>query len=97
MRRILLRGDGDPTSTTPHQPNPRPHPSPLTARVPHVALVRGQLPPQPLLDVREGVELGGEQFPKEGDVGDGQTEGVDLAEALLVGEGRHTCPQLLER
>lgn len=62
-----------------------------------MALVRGQLPPQPLLDVREGVELGGEQFPKEGDVGDGQTEGVDLAEALLVGEGRHTCPQLLER
>ena len=35
--------------------------------------------------------------PEERDVGDGEAEGVDLGEALLVGEGRHVQPQLLER
>ena len=35
--------------------------------------------------------------PEEGDVGDGEAERVDLGEALLVGEGRHVQPQLLER
>ena len=35
--------------------------------------------------------------PEEGDVCDGEAEGVDLGEALLVGEGRHVQPQLLER
>ena len=35
--------------------------------------------------------------PEERDVGDGEAEGVDLGEALLVGEGRHVQPQLFER
>ena len=35
--------------------------------------------------------------PEEGDVCDGEAEGVDLGEALLVGERRHVQPQLLER
>ena len=35
--------------------------------------------------------------PEEGDVRDGEAERVDLGEALLVGEGRHVQPQLLER
>ena len=33
---------------------------------------------------------------EQGDVGDGQPEGVNLGESLFVGEGRHVTPQLLE-
>ena len=33
---------------------------------------------------------------EQGDVGDGESEGVYLGESLLVGEGRHVAPELLE-
>ena len=37
------------------------------------------------------------QFPpEEGDVRNGEAEGVNLGEALLVGEGRHVQTKLLE-
>lgn len=68
----------------------------LTACVPDVTLVRWKLSSKTLLDVGHGVELRSQELSKKGDVGDGQAQGVDLAEALLVREGGYVRSQLLE-
>lgn len=67
-----------------------------TACIP-VGSVRLDLPPEAPLHVGQGVAVGGEHLSEEGDVGDGQTQRVDLAEPLLVREGRHVHPKLVER
>ena len=55
-----------------------------------------ELPPQALLDVLDWLQVAEKDLPEEGDVGDGQTEGVDLAESLLVRKGRDVSAELLE-
>lgn len=44
-----------------------------------------------------GVAAGHEDLSEQGDVGDGQPQGVDLGQSLLVGERRHVTAQLLKR
>ena len=46
-----------------------------------------QLPPEALLDVLDWLQVAVEYLPEEGDVGDGQPQGVDVGEPLLIGEG----------
>ena len=37
-----------------------------------------------------------QHLPQQGDVGDGQAQGVDLGEALLVRKGGHVATQLFK-
>ena len=66
------------------------------AGVPVDAARGAELPPQTLLDVLDGLQVAEKDLSEEGDVGDGQTEGVDLAESLLVRKGGDVSPELLE-
>ena len=66
------------------------------AGVPVDAARGAELTSQALLDVLDRLQVAEKDLPEEGDVGDGQTEGVDLAESLLVRKGRNVSSQLLE-
>ena len=66
-----------------------------------VPLLRALVPDltaEAALDVDERLHLVCvvEDLAEEGDVGDGEAEGVDLGEALLVREGGHVEAELLE-
>ena len=56
-----------------------------------------QLSSPDLLNVGDGLEVAEEDLPQQRDVGDGEPQRVDLAQPLLVREGGHVPPQLLER
>ena len=51
-----------------------------------------ELPPEALLDVLDWLQVAVVYLPEEGDVGDGQPQGVDVGEPLLIGEGGHVSP-----
>ena len=53
---------------------------------------RPQLASETLLDVGDGLEVAEEDLTQQRDVGDGQTQGVDLAEPLLVGKSWNMTP-----
>ena len=55
-----------------------------------------QLASEALLDVLDRLEVAEQDLPEERDVGDGETERVDLAESLLIRKCRDVSPQLLE-
>ena len=55
-----------------------------------------ELTSQALLDVLDRLEVAEQDLPQERDVGDGETERVDLAESLLIRKCRDVSPQLLE-
>lgn len=63
----------------------------LTTGVPLGALAV-DLTPEAALDVGQRIEPRRKDFPEQGDVGDGEAQGVDLGEALLVGERGHVHP-----
>ena len=50
-----------------------------------------------LLNVGDWLEVAEEDLPQQRDVSDGEPQRVDLAQPLLVREGGHVPPQLLER
>lgn len=105
VRHVLRRGQ---LQVGEHSPPRRPHPQivpvyPCEPRrqigsVPLGRSFRSDLAAQTAFDVHEG--LHGvrvlQDLAKERDVGDGQAEGVDLGEALLVREGRNVQSELLE-
>ena len=66
------------------------------AGVPVDAARGSELPSQALLDVLDRLQVAEKDLSEQGDVGDGQTEGVDLAESLLVRKGRDVSSELLE-
>ena len=55
-----------------------------------------QLASEALLDVLDRLEVAEQDLPQQRDVGDGETERVDLAESLLIRKCRDVSPQLLE-
>ena len=55
-----------------------------------------ELTSQALLDVLNWLQVAEKDLSEEGDVGDGQTERVDLAEPLLVRKGGNVSAELLE-
>ena len=55
-----------------------------------------QLTSQALLYVLDRLQVAEEDLPQEGDVGDGESQGVNLAEPLLIRKCRDVSPQLLE-
>ena len=55
-----------------------------------------ELTSEALLDVLNWLQVAEKDLSEEGDVGNGQTEGVDLAEPLLVRKGGDVSPELLE-
>lgn len=68
----------------------------LTTRVP-VGTICFDLTPETLFDVGQGVVIRLEDFPEQGNVGDGQPQGVDFWEALFVREGGHVDAQFVKR
>ena len=66
------------------------------AGVPVDAARGPELPSQALLDVLDRLQVAEKDLSEQGDVGDGQTEGVDLAESLLVRKGGDVPSELLE-
>ena len=57
---------------------------------------RPNLAAQAALNILDRLELAVQNLTQQRDVGDGQPQGVDLGQPLLVGEGRHVSAQLLE-
>ena len=57
---------------------------------------RPDLPAEAALDVVDRVEVAVEDLPQQGDVRDGQPQGVDLRQPLLVREGWDVTTELLE-
>ena len=55
-----------------------------------------QLASEALLDVLDRLEVAEQDLPQERDVGDGETERVDLAESLLVRKSGNVSAELLE-
>ena len=55
-----------------------------------------QLTSQALLYVLDGLKVAEEDLSQEGDVGDGEPEGINLTEPLLVRKCRDVSPELLE-
>ena len=55
-----------------------------------------QLTSQALLYVLDGLKVAEEDLSQEGDVGDGEPEGVNLTEPLLIRKCRDVSPELLE-
>ncbi len=69
----------------------------LTASVPVLSPLPGDLAPETLGDECHGVHLAArQQVPQQCYVGDGQPQRVDLAQPLLVGKRGHVEAQLLE-
>lgn len=64
------------------------------AGVPVDGARRPQLTPEALLDVGHRLEVAEEDLTQQRDVGDGQPQGVDLAQPLLVGEGRNVASRM---
>lgn len=76
--------------------SPRAAQASLTARVPGRSPGAGDAAAQALLHEGSGLSAGHQDVPEQGDVGDGQAQGVDLGEAFLEGEGGHEAPELVE-
>ena len=53
-----------------------------------------QLTSEALLDVGHGLEVAEEDLTQQRDVGDGQPQGVDLAQPLLVGKSRNVASRM---
>ena len=87
---VPVRVDAEVVPVDPGQPRRQ------VGRVPVHAARRPQLTAEALLDVGHWLEVAEEDLAEQGDVGDGQPQGVDLAETLLVGEGGHVSSELLE-
>ena len=69
---------------------------PLTARVPVGDPRSLDLASKAFRHERDRVHLGGEDVLKQSDVGYGESQRVDFAQPLLVGESRDVDPQLVE-
>ena len=62
-----------------------------------VEAARGpELSSQTLLNILDRLQVTVEDLPQEGDVGDGQPEGVNLGQPLLVREGGDMAPQFFK-
>ena len=55
-----------------------------------------QLSSQALLNVLDWLKVAVKDLPEEEDVGDGQPQGVDLGQPLLVGKSWNMAPQFLK-
>ena len=64
------------------------------AGVPVDGARRPQLAPEALLNVGHGLEVAQENLTQQRDVGDGQPQGVDLAQPLLVGKSRNVASRM---
>ena len=67
------------------------------ARVPVDGARRPQLASEALLDVGDGLEVAEEDFTQQRDVGNGQPQGVDLAQPLLVRKCRDVASEQKQR
>lgn len=68
----------------------------LTAGVPHGVAVVLVAVLHAFVHVGLGVTARQQDLPQQRDVGDGEPQGVDLRQSLLVGESGHVAAQLLE-